>query len=315
MFDFIKKGKRRAAWRGLIYGEGGLGKSTLASKMPEPLFIEGEAGGLQLDVSRNYFDLRTERSWPTSWEELNARIDEIGAAAEARKKLPFQTLVLDGFSNMEQLCIKYVCRKNNWASLSVAGYGKGEVSHHSEMVLFRSKLERIWTSYDPSFPGVNVCMVCSVADSKYLDNETGAEYKRTVPGLLTAKNADVSGSFFNWCDFVLYCEKQITIGKNADTKKAYAVGGQHVMHTRLAAGHVAKCRFDGVDETLPLDWNTFWSQVERGESPEKMQAYVLELAAKAPDDKRSQVEQFSKTPGWKDIGALGKWVTYLKQAA
>lgn len=315
MFDFIKKGRRRAAWRSMIYGEGGLGKSTLASQMPDPLFIEGEAGGIRLDVARNYFDLKTERAYPKSWEELCGRIDEIGAAAESKKPLPFKTLVLDGFSAMEQLCIKHVCEKNKWPSLSAAGYGKGEVAHHAEMIAFRQKIERVWTSYDPASPGINICLVCSVADAKYNDNETGAEYKRTVPGLLTAKNADVSGSYFNWCDFVLYCEKKIQIALNKETKRAYGVGGEHVMHTRLSAGHVAKCRFDGVDETLPLSWKSFWEQVERGESPEKMQAHVMELAARAPEDAQRELEAFKKTPGWRDTSELCKWASWLQQAA
>jgi hypothetical protein len=315
MFDWIHEGEMDAAWRVLIYGEGGVGKSSLAAKMSKPLFVEGEAGGIRLNVPHMIFDKRDNRMHPQSWEELNGRVDEIATAAEAKKKLPFETLVLDGFSAMEQLCVAHVCKKNNWPALSAAGYGKGEVAHYAEMRVFLRKIERIWASHEAGARGINVAFICHVAEARYADNETGAEYKRQVPGLTTAKNADVSGMFYGWCDAVLYCEKQITIGKNAETKRTYGVGGEHVMHTKLSAGHLAKCRLGSVDETLPLDWNEFVSQIGRSKSPELMQKHVMELAGKAPEEAQKQLEAFKKTAAWKDLAELGKWASWLQQAA
>lgn len=315
MFDWIQEGERDAAWRVLIYGEGGVGKSSLAAKMPKPLFIEGEAGGIRLNVPRVIFDKKEDRVHPQSWEELNGRVDEIATAAESRRKLPFETLVLDGFSAMEQLCVAYVCAQNKWGALGAAGYGKGEVAHYAEMRKFLRKIERIWSSHEPGSRGVNVAFICHVSEARYTDNESGSEYKRQVPGLTTAKNADVSGMFYGWCDAVLYCEKQITIARNNETKRAFGVGGEHVMHTKLSAGHLAKCRLGSVDETLPLDWGALVDQIERSKSPEKMQQHVMLLAAKAPEEAQKRLEQFKKTPGWRDLAELGKWASWLGQAA
>ncbi len=46
----INKGKRDRARRVLIYGENGVGKSTLASCFPNPLFLNIEDGVGDLDV-------------------------------------------------------------------------------------------------------------------------------------------------------------------------------------------------------------------------------------------------------------------------
>lgn len=315
MFDWIQEGERDAAWRILIYGEGGVGKSSLAAKMPKPLFIEGEAGAIRLNVNRAFFDKKADRIHPNSWEELNGRIDEIANAVDSKRKLPFESLVLDGFSAMEQLCVAYVCAQNKWPALSAAGYGKGEVAHYAEMRKFLRKIERIWSPAAPGERGINVAFICHVTEARYTDNQTGAEYRRQAPGLTTAKNADVAGMIYGWCDAALYAAKKIDIARNNETKRSFGIGGEHVMHTKLSAGHLAKCRLGAVDETLPLDWDTFVAQVERSKSPEKMQAHVIALAAKAPEEARAQLEQFKKTPGWRDIAELGKWASWLQQAA
>lgn len=70
----ISKGKQKSAIRFCAYGPEGIGKSTFASKFPEPLFIDVEGGTKQLEVAR--FDHQ-----PETWNELLAMVDaEIGRA-------------------------------------------------------------------------------------------------------------------------------------------------------------------------------------------------------------------------------------------
>lgn len=56
----ITKGKIAKAQKVVIYGPEGIGKSTFASKFPEPLFIDTEGSTANMDVAR--FDKPT--SWP-----------------------------------------------------------------------------------------------------------------------------------------------------------------------------------------------------------------------------------------------------------
>ena len=56
----ITKGKIKSALKVVVYGQEGVGKSTFASKFPNPVFIDTEGSTKQLDVAR--FDA------PTSWD-------------------------------------------------------------------------------------------------------------------------------------------------------------------------------------------------------------------------------------------------------
>lgn len=48
----IERGKKQTALKIVLFGPEGIGKSTLASKFPDPLFIDVEGGTNQLDVAR-----------------------------------------------------------------------------------------------------------------------------------------------------------------------------------------------------------------------------------------------------------------------
>ena len=65
----IISGKLKKAQKIVIYGVEGVGKSTLASCFPAPLFIDTEGGTQKLDVKR------FER--PTSWELLLSQIQYV----------------------------------------------------------------------------------------------------------------------------------------------------------------------------------------------------------------------------------------------
>ncbi len=58
----IIRGKIDTAEKVVVYGPEGIGKTTFASKFPNPLFIGTEGSTKQLDVAR--------MPTPQSWEEL-----------------------------------------------------------------------------------------------------------------------------------------------------------------------------------------------------------------------------------------------------
>lgn len=99
----------------LIYGPEKMGKTTLASEFPAPVFLQterGESGDLELDTFGHL----------TSFQEL---LDAMGALAT--EEHGFSTVVLDSVSETERLIFAEVCRRNNWQSIEQAGYGKGYV--------------------------------------------------------------------------------------------------------------------------------------------------------------------------------------------
>lgn len=92
----IKFGPQKRAAKVVIYGPEGIGKSTLASKFPAPLFIDTEDGTTYLDVMRINMT-----ALDTSWDELVATILEI--AKDNKPKCA--TIVLDTVDWAEQICL------------------------------------------------------------------------------------------------------------------------------------------------------------------------------------------------------------------
>ena len=101
----------------LIYGPEKMGKTTLASEFPAPVFLQterGESGDLVLD-SFGSLD---------SFESVIEAITSL-----ATEEHSFQTVVLDSVSALQKLVWDKVCRDSNVKSIELAGggYGKGYI--------------------------------------------------------------------------------------------------------------------------------------------------------------------------------------------
>jgi hypothetical protein len=99
--------------RVLIYGPPGLGKTTLASEWPDPVFLQAEDGtpaGLEL---ASFGKLR-------NYDEL---MDCVEALYE--EKHDRQTVVLDSLDRVEPMVWAKLCALRGWDSIEAPGYGKG----------------------------------------------------------------------------------------------------------------------------------------------------------------------------------------------
>ncbi len=107
----------------LIYGPEKMGKTTLASEFPAPVFLQterGESGDLELDALAPEGETHL-----TTFEQV---IDAIRALAA--EDHGFQTVVLDSVSALQKLVWEKVCRDSNVKSIELAGggYGKGYIA-------------------------------------------------------------------------------------------------------------------------------------------------------------------------------------------
>ncbi len=105
----IVSGKISRAVKTVIYGTEGVGKSTLASKFPDPLFLDVEGGTSQMDVRRVEVN--------SSWDELLSTVTEV-----FRDPSVCRTLVLDTADAAESLCIRHILQKYNQKSIESFGY-------------------------------------------------------------------------------------------------------------------------------------------------------------------------------------------------
>ena len=108
----LVKGKQELPPRICIYGNHGIGKSTIASQFPDPVFINTEDGLDSLDVT----------SFPRA-AEINDVVESIKTLL--KEDHAFKTLVIDSVDWLvEPLIVKDIEGSHDAKDL---GYGKGQV--------------------------------------------------------------------------------------------------------------------------------------------------------------------------------------------
>jgi len=97
-----------------IYGRGKMGKTTLASEFPDPIFLQTEDGSGALEI------VSFSEGPITQWSDVDAALQEL-----ATEDHEFRTLVVDSVTQLEPLIWAEACKRNNWDSIEAPGYGKG----------------------------------------------------------------------------------------------------------------------------------------------------------------------------------------------
>lgn len=229
----ITRGKIPSAIKTVIYGPEGIGKSTLASQFPDPLFIDTEGSTKQMDVAR--------LPVPKTWRDLLEEIDYTAKNPEYCK-----TLVIDTADWAEILCMKDLCGDK---SIEDFGYGKGYVMLAEKFHEMLTKLDNVISS------GIHVVLTAHAAMRKFEQPDEMGAYDRWEMKL-QKKTAPLVKE---WADMVLFCNYK-TIVVNVDKQGALkgknkAVGGERVMYTTHHNCWDAKNRF-GLDDKLPMSFDS-----------------------------------------------------------
>lgn len=218
----------------VIYGPEGVGKSTFASRFPNPIFIDTEDSTVNMDVAR--FEK------PSSWTMLKQQIDYV-------KKNPTicKTLIVDTADWAERLCSEHICSKGNVSGIEDFGYGKGYVYLEEEFGRFLNQLQEIIEV------GINVVVTAHAEIKKIEQPEEIGGYdhwqmkleKKTMPLLK------------EWADILLLANYKVYVvnvdNQGAAKGKNKAQGGTRVMYTTHSPWWDAKNRHDLPDE-LPFDY-------------------------------------------------------------
>ena len=91
----------------MVYGSDGVGKTTLGSQAPSPVFLGPELGTANLDVSRF--------PTPKHWRDIEAAI-----TALTDEPHDFKTLVIDSLDWIEPMLYRSVSEDNGGKSIELA---------------------------------------------------------------------------------------------------------------------------------------------------------------------------------------------------
>lgn len=247
----ITKGKQKSPIRLCAYGAEGIGKSTFASKFPDPLFIDIEGGTKQLDVAR----FPTPETWSDLLEEIDAIIQEPEVC---------RTLVIDTADRAEALLTAAILKDDNKKSIEDFGYGKGWtiLAERFQKDLL-NRLDRVIAK------GVNV-VVLAHAQMRKLESPDEAPYDRWE--LKVSKK--VAPIVKEWADILLFMNYSVKVVEENGRNKAKGVG-KRMMHANHRPTYDAKNRY-GLPDDMALDFEPLRAVYE-GTVPIRKENNVLNV--------------------------------------
>ncbi|MGO5166407.1 MULTISPECIES: ATP-binding protein [unclassified Candidatus Paralachnospira] len=240
----IIRGRIPCAKKIVIYGPEGIGKSTFASRFPDPVFIDTEGSTNAMDVAR----------FPkaTSWQMLLEQVDYTRRTPGVCK-----TLVIDTIDWAESMCIDHICSKHRKSGIEDFGYGNGYVYVKEELGRFLNKLSEVVEA------GINVVLTAHAQIRKFEQPDELGAYDRWELKLGKKTQSQTSPLIKEWADMLLFANyKTFSVAVDDKGQKRKAQGGERVMYTTHHACWDAKNRY-GLPDEAPFDYSVIASIIEQ----------------------------------------------------
>ena len=214
--------------KGIIYAPPGMGKTTLASMLPTPVFLGLDDGGRKI-------------ANPKTGEVLK-RIPDVETYQDVRDALTqqdlfndYESLVIDTGTKLEAWALQWVLGnvkvgKEFARNIESYGYAKGYRHVYDAMHLILGDLDPLVRA------GKNVFIICQLVPVK-VANPGGEDYLCDAPELQDRKPSVLS-LYLGWCDHVFKIDYQ---GITAKDKKAVS-GEDRVIYVHPEVHFKAKSR-------------------------------------------------------------------------
>lgn len=226
-----------------LFGEGGMGKTTLAALFPHPVFIRAEDGAASLagndDVA--LFDV------PNSTADIFSQIEALATQGH-----DFKTLVIDSVTQYEKMCVKEIiddepnpkCKNMPAAH---GGYGKA-----FGMLDARHQELREACEYLSKAKQMNIVFL-GHATTETMDLPDMDPYNRYTVQLHQNRQFDCKHHYVNNVDAVGFIRLK-TFVRGEDGKKRAVSTQEREIILHPQAANVSKNRF-GITQPLPFSFD------------------------------------------------------------
>lgn len=293
----VKKGKIIRPVLMLIYGPGGIGKSTWGAKAPNPIYLGAEDGTDHLDVSRF--------PSPRNFEDIILAIDEL-----TKEQHAYQSLVIDSLDWIEPMIHDAICRREGVKSIEKAagGYGKGYIEAYNYWLSLKDKLTKLRDERQ-----MNIILLAHPEVVTTTNPQTQVSFQRYELKLHKRPKA----MFMEYVDAMFFASYAMYTKREGEVVKA-VTSTLRVLYGNWQDGFDAKNRY-GLVEPIPLTitWDEFVTlcNVKPGvilPSLDEASFMVESLAAQVKDDniKAKVIETIQKAGG--DVAQLVKIIERLK---
>ena len=220
--DTLRRGVQKTPPRICIYGNHGIGKSTLASEFPNPIFISTEDGLDSLDV--------------VSFPKASSVIEVVNnIKILLKEEHEFKTVVIDTVDWLIEPLIQRSVEESHDAK--ELAFGKGQMMVAEE---FREILQGL--DKKKKKKNMNTVLVAHSNVIKFEDPRT-EPYDRYVPKLPNRCNSILQ----EWVDVLAFCAFKVLIRKSDagfnNTKNRGVTTGERLLHFIESPAHAAKNRY------------------------------------------------------------------------
>jgi hypothetical protein len=242
----VASGKRILPPKVVIYGVGGIGKTSFGAAAPDPVFIFTEDGQGALDVAR--FEPGGQPTF-RRWSDILDAVGELYTADHA-----YKTLVVDSIDFAEPMLWRHTADKHGASDIedkAVLGYGKGYVYAAEELRHLLEGLDALRRDR-----GMAIILIAH-SEIKRFESPDAESYDRYQIALQKRSAALVH----DWADCLLFANWKAHIVKDEEKgqkqDRRRAVGrGERVIYTEERPAYWAKNRYS-LPHELPLSWPAF----------------------------------------------------------
>lgn len=224
--------------KAVLYGQEGVGKSSLAANIPGIVFIDCEGSTTKMNVRR--------LPAPTSWAMLCDEMDYIRENAAVKG---YKAVAIDTFDWAESLALQAICSEHNVKGIEGFNYGKGW-QYESELIArFLENTDKLIKA------GIHVILICHAISRKTTLPEEIDEFDHWELKLGNKTTNKIAPLLKEWSDMTLFLAFKTQIMAADDKGKVHkATSVQRVMYATKSAWWDAKNRF-GLPDMMPLDYS------------------------------------------------------------